>query len=644
MDIRARHLLAAALTAWAASAPAASTPRKDDLTEPFLEPPGYFDAALAPGGVQLAMITYEGESGARVTMVNLDKQTSWLLPLRATLEATADAKAVKWLHAPRRVAWMSDFHIAVDYDKLDSMGTISHTYQPLGGRYLGMARVDGQAEREAIVAESGTGTIKRMSAKDHVLHAIGDSLPGGAVARWIPDDSGTIRIVQAKTSVAGSKAPHVTTLYRSDEHDPWHSVDERSLIDDAFVPIGVTDKSDEILVLSRNGGDRTAAWRYDVVKHAYVEQVAARPDADVTLVERRGDGGSILAVTSEGLNQETLWLDAGMKQLQAAVDAVLPNHVNRLQAGASSRVLVESVSDTDPGVLYVLDSRTMKMERIAQKRPAIKPARMQEMQRMRYPARDGLQVPAYLTLPGKPVKPVPLIVLVHGGPQERDHWGWNEEVQVYAAHGYAVFQPQFRGSSGFGKHHEEAGYGQWGLAMQDDITDGVHWLVEHGIADPARVCIVGASYGGYAVLRGLIKDPELYKCGVSVAGVSDLERELTAESDLSKSSDLVDVIHWRIGDPAQMHARFDEVSPLKHAAQVKAPLLLVHGALDERVPLSQGKDMADALQALHADVTWLEFPDEAHGIAHPENRRAYYAKVFELLKRTIGPGDPPSDH
>jgi dienelactone hydrolase len=218
---------------------------------------------------------------------------------------------------------------------------------------------------------------------------------------------------------------------------------------------------------------------------------------------------------------------------------------------------------------------------------------------------------------------------------------WYRDVQVFASHGYAVFQPQFRGSTGFGKKFEESGYGQWGQAMQGDITAGVHWLIDQKIADPARICIVGASYGGYAALWGLVKTPELYKCGVSTAGVSDLEHMLHDDSDTSQSAVGREYERTLIGDPKLMKASWSSVSPLQHADRIVAPLLIVHGDLDRRVPISHGKAMLAEMQRLHKDVQWLEFSAEGHGVSHIKNAEKWYAAMFALFERTIGKGVPP---
>jgi dipeptidyl aminopeptidase/acylaminoacyl peptidase len=232
-----------------------------------------------------------------------------------------------------------------------------------------------------------------------------------------------------------------------------------------------------------------------------------------------------------------------------------------------------------------------------------------------------------------------LVVLIHGGPQARDYWGWNEEVQILSTHGYAVFQPQFRGSTGFGRRFEEAGFGQWGRAMQDDITAGVQQLIAQGIADPARICIVGSSFGGYAALWGLVKTPELYQCGVSFAGVSDIEYMFHDGSDRVKSKTTREWMLSRVGDVRSEPGRFDDVSPLKHADKIRAPVLLMHGELDRRVPISHAEKMKASLGKLGKKVEWLTFEDEGHGIFYIRNELTYYSKLLAFLDRYIGSGD-----
>jgi dipeptidyl aminopeptidase/acylaminoacyl peptidase len=641
-----RGAAAALLLACASTAYAVPDSQKRALLAPFLAPAGYFTASLSPDGTRVAMVSLNPHP--EVVIVDLDKLTSWGLAPRTVDRVDPDrpGRTRTWIQNPIGVHWIDDERLAVDFVKqpswhvhLDGMkATYDWSYE---GRYVGTIRVAGQSARAALVADIDSGVIRRKVSGDAAPQSIEPGMPGGETWSWRQDKTGLVRIARTRPDRQGLQGTRVETWYRRGDADRWTLVDSRDVSEEDFDAVGVIDDPNQILVLARNGGDRTGVWRYDVTRHAFLELVAARPDADVTLVERNTAADGVAAVQTEGLSRETIWFDDRMKQLQAAVDAALPDSVNALEPGAAGRMLVESASDVDPGRLYVLDTRTLKMQFVADRRPAIDPKRMQPMQMLRYAAADGLQVPAYFTLPGRPSKPVPMVVLVHGGPQVRDHWAWNEEVQVLAAHGYAVFQPQFRGSTGFGRHHEEAGYGQWGLAMQDDITAGVEWLITHHVADPERICIVGASYGGYAALWGLEKTPDLYKCGVSMAGVSDLERELTVESDVSKSSLALDLLKHRVGDPSLMKVAFDQVSPVKHADRIKASVLLVHGALDKRVPITQGELMYDALYTQHVNFDWMRFEDEEHGIAKPENRTRYYMKMLMLLEHTIGDGLPP---
>jgi dipeptidyl aminopeptidase/acylaminoacyl peptidase len=228
-----------------------------------------------------------------------------------------------------------------------------------------------------------------------------------------------------------------------------------------------------------------------------------------------------------------------------------------------------------------------------------------------------------------------MVVMVHGGPVVRDHWKWTDEVHLLATHGYVVFQPQFRGSSGFGKKFEELGYRQWGRAMQDDITQGVRQLIKDGVADPNRICIVGWSYGGYAALWGLVQTPELYRCGVSGAGVADISYMLSDYSDTNETKEGRLMMVKLVGLKSDA-ASFDAVSPLKQAARIKAPVMLVHGDLDRRVPIAHGRKMRDALEDSGQKVEWLTFENEGHGLRYTKSQKRYYESLLNFLHKHIG--------
>jgi len=638
----------ALLAVAAAPAQAGWFSSKDKVLEAFLKPETVGEASLSPDGKHLAMIVLtvnDDQIGTGLVVTDTDSGQSHLVrgPQR---EPDPDRSNYYYIRQPVRVAWMSDDVMAVDFNNKTSVQISTDGGVPgwLGSRFLGMLRLDGSKAKVALVKRysdaDDLGTVAPGSKETEPLKLGVDS---GPIARLLTDSTGLVRVLQTIETAKDADVSRVATWYRRGEGDKWRKVIDQSITDDLIEPVFVSAEPDRLVVQARNGSDRLAMWNFDAEKKAFVDVAAAHPSEDIVGVEAEAGTHEFKRVQTEGLKPQTVWFDARMARLQAAIDAALPGHLNELQATAGTQMLVTTSSDVDPGKYLLLDTTKMSLKEVAVAHPEIDAARMQPMQLLHYPSFDGLSIPAYLTLPGHPAGPAPLIVLIHGGPQARDHWGWHQDVQLFAARGYAVFQPQFRGSSGFGKHFEESGYGQWGQAMQADITAGVHYLIDHGIADPNRICIVGGSYGGYAALWGLSQTPDLYKCGVSLAGVSDLEKELRVDSDISKSAIGREIWRNRVGDPTLMKTTFDSVSPLQHADRIKAPLLIAHGELDERVPLSQGKEMYDRMRALHKDVVWLEFDNEKHSLGHIENQRDFYEAVFKLLERTIGKGVPPAN-
>jgi dipeptidyl aminopeptidase/acylaminoacyl peptidase len=297
--------------------------------------------------------------------------------------------------------------------------------------------------------------------------------------------------------------------------------------------------------------------------------------------------------------------------------------------------LVISYSATDPGRVLRYTPATKKLSTLFLNRPWVEPAKMSETVAFDYKARDGLPIMAYLTLPkGRTPKKLPLIILPHGGPTGRDFQGFDPVTQFLANRGYAVLQPQFRGSTGFGIEHMKKGFRQWGMAMQDDLSDGMRNLVAQGLVDPQRVCIMGASYGGYATMMGLAKEPEQYKCGINLMGVTDL-------TDLLKQGRWAgDAFRYQsklmIGDLATMRAQIEQTSPVNRAADIRAPVFMAYGEKDRRVPLSHGTDMRDALKKAGKAHEWMSFPNEEHGFAHEENR----FKVFNGIDTFLGKYNP----
>ena len=309
--------------------------------------------------------------------------------------------------------------------------------------------------------------------------------------------------------------------------------------------------------------------------------------------------------------------------------------------------LVSLSRDVDPGAIYLFDREERSIELLYRSRPELPVEHMANMQPIRYTARDGLEIPAYLTLPnGVEPKNLAVVALIHGGPWARDTWGYSSLVQFLANRGYAVLQPNFRASTGFGKSFLNAGNNQWGDAMQDDITDGVKYLIEQGIADPDKVCIMGGSYGGYATLAGMTFTPELYTCGVNIVGVSNLISLIN--SIPAYWGPARTIFTQRMGDPdtEEGRAQLERQSPINHVDKIQRPLLVIHGANDPRVKQAEADQIVVAMRERDLAVEYIVAPDEGHGFRIRENRLAMYARTEAFLANHLGgryQSDMPDD-
>ncbi len=299
--------------------------------------------------------------------------------------------------------------------------------------------------------------------------------------------------------------------------------------------------------------------------------------------------------------------------------------------------LVSLSRDVDPGTVYLFDREAREVEKLYRTRPEIDSGQMAQMQPIRYTARDGLEIPAYLTVPrGVDPENLAVVALIHGGPWARDTWGYRSTVQFLANRGYAVLQPNFRGSAGFGKTFLNAGNNEWGDAMQDDITDGVKHLIEQGIADPDRVCIMGGSYGGYATLAGMVFTPDLYACGVNIVGVSNL---ITLINSIPPYwGPIREMFVRRMGDPdtEEGRAQLERQSPINHVDNIARPLLVIHGANDPRVRQAEADQIVVAMRERELPVEYIVAPDEGHGFRGRDNRLAMYARTENFLGSHLG--------
>jgi dipeptidyl aminopeptidase/acylaminoacyl peptidase len=302
------------------------------------------------------------------------------------------------------------------------------------------------------------------------------------------------------------------------------------------------------------------------------------------------------------------------------------------------RIVITTRGPRNPGAYFLYDAAKDSMNAIGKARPDLPAKELGDMLVVKYPARDGTKIPAYLTMPpGKGDKNLPLVVMPHGGPELRDYVDFDPWAQMLASRGFAVLQPNFRGSGGYGKSFTEAGHRQWGRLMQDDITDGVTALVKDGTADPNRVCIVGASYGGYAALAGGAFTPDLYKCVMSISGVSDVIK-MIEEDRYHAGSDSYIYDYWKkwVGDPRSADAeQMKAISPINHAAKFKAPVLLVHGDQDNNVRSSQSIAMQKALKKAGKQVELVLVP-EGHTFVSIASRKTLLTEMERFVTAHIG--------
>ena len=398
----------------------------------------------------------------------------------------------------------------------------------------------------------------------------------------------------------------------------------------------------QLLALSR-AGDMQALYVVD----AKTRKLEPEPLVSLEAHDFRGSfvydaqALRLLGVHYETDGPGTAWLDPVMRTTQAAVDALLPATVNRMncqRCASSPTVLVTAASDRQPPVYYLYNRDSKALTLIGASRPWIKAQAMGARDVHRFAARDGLSIPVLITHPpGKADAARPAVVLVHGGPWVRGtHWAWEPEAQFLASRGYVVIEPEFRGSEGYGFKHFRAGWKQWGLAMEDDIADAVQWAVKQGWVDAKRVCIAGASYGGYATLMGLVRYHELYQCGIEWVGVSDVNLMYSIDwsdiSDEMKSYSMPTLIGDKVADAQQLK----DTSPLEQAAKIRRPLLMAYGAIDYRVPVEHGKYLRDAVEKTNKDVEWVVYSDEGHGWRMLETNVDFWTRVEKFLARHLG--------
>ena len=401
--------------------------------------------------------------------------------------------------------------------------------------------------------------------------------------------------------------------------------------------IGLLPSGGAIVALGANGGPHRAVWSLPL-DGSPIAPIFQDADNDFDQIVKDETTGELVGAHLGGVKNTVEWFNTADKQRSEAMSKSFPGRVVTYfgTAADGQKMLIGVETRSNPLVYYIIDFATHKAEIAGEEYPALANAALGSVKEISYKARDGTPIPAFLTLPPASAgKGVPLIVLPHGGPEANDSSGFDWLSQYLATRGYAVLQPQFRGSTGYGESFRVAGYRQWGGLMQDDVSDGVRAMVEQGIADPKRVAIVGASYGGYAALAGAAFTPDLYKCAISISGVTDLPAMLGEAQRWPEAKEYDTVAYWRksigvIGDP-----KLIERSPIHAIGNFRAPVLLIHGTGDSVVPISQTERMADGLQAAGKSVKYVKLEGEDHWMSRSEDRIRILKELDEFLREHL---------
>jgi dipeptidyl aminopeptidase/acylaminoacyl peptidase len=455
--------------------------------------------------------------------------------------------------------------------------------------------------------------------------------PYGGVWDWYADAGGTVR------AGLGSWDGKWFLLYREKEGSTFRRMSGKREHEDTLsdvervIPVAGSDKG---YALAHKATGRYGVYRYDFAADTIGEPIFENPDVDVGSADFSRRTGTLEAIRYADERDRILWLDPDMKKVQARLDRALPDRINRIVShdAKDNRMIVWSTGASDPGTYYLYDRSKSELREVGKAYPALEGKRLASVEAFRYAARDGLSIPAYLTTPpGRGDMGLPLVVMPHGRPFARDKWEYDAWAQFLANRGYVVLQPNFRGSTGYGKAFVDAASGEYGRKMQDDLDDGVRALTQRGLVDPKRVCIMGASYGGYAAMWAAARNPEIYRCAISFAGISEVRTML--HYDPGSWTPRRYYRDWRDRIRGEEKFNLDAVSPLSRAASIKVPLLIAHGEKDETVPVAQSKKMDEALT--HAGIAhdFVFYPEERHGFSKSEDAIDFLKRVEAFLAK-----------
>jgi dienelactone hydrolase len=643
------------------SAKAAEDP--EAIAKAFGARPSVQSMSLSPDGSKIAFIAPTPGHGASLMVVDLAASDS----ARSVLHSTGEPEQISncnWVTSSRLICTI--YGINMDVNKplpfsrliaVNSDGTAlklvsaQEGYRAEGVALFGGDVIDwtGDADGSVLMMrrflhEDGTGTLVSNRAEGlgvervNTLNLSRQTVETAKInARdYITDGKGTVRIMGLipPDGATGYDSNHFLYSYRPRGSREWRSLGRYNIgaaSNRGFAPLAVDPDKDVVYGFDDLNG-RRALYSISLADTTRRDMLLSRPEVDVDQLITIGRQHRVVGASYATERREIEFFDPELRQLRAALSRAIPQApiIDFIDTTADeSKLLLVAGSDTNPGRYYLLDRKTKQMGELLPVRPALAGMKLAEMRPVKFPAADGTMIPGYLTLPqGSAGKRLPTIVMPHGGPAARDEWGFDWLAQYFVARGFAVLQPNFRGSAGYGANwFKSNGFQSWRTAI-GDVNDAGRWLISQGIADPGKLAIVGWSYGGYAALQSAVLDPDLYKAIVAIAPVTDLQM-LKEQSRLF--TNYANVLNY-IGDGA--HIR--EGSPARNAAAIKAPVLMFHGLADANVAVNESRFMADRLKAAGKKVELVEFKALDHQLDDDVARTDMLLRSDRFLRSALG--------
>lgn len=642
------------LLRWLALTAILTTAQAEPLpAEIFAQPPAFTDMTLSWDGKFVAYKA-EFEEAERVFIRELaTKEVLGVDMPSVVANMFGRIGNITWISNQRLLVSSYLGYVAIDRDGKD------YSLLTDGARIYGVNRTDDQyvragrllyvdrdTERDQVMLEEYDPPTGRVAAGGYVGlkypniirldtrtgHFTREEENPGDFIAWFTDRQGVVRVA---VKIKGLKR---SVLYRENARTAWR----------VLAGLGEDPKGAELLGLSADGqhlyaskvteSGRYGLYTYDLAADKFGDLILEHALYDIGPMNSGGTihtpAGRLIGVRYYTEIARTFWIDPDFAAVQQQIDLAVPQSVNRI-VGISrdeQQLLVFASSAKNPGTYYLFDRTNQTLGKFIDVMPWIQPEQMAEKIPIKVKARDGLMLHGYLTVPpGREMKNLPMVVMVHGGPWARDSYGFDPQVQFLANQGYAVIQINYRGSTGYGREFYEKGFRVVGTSMQDDIEDAARFAIRKGIADPKRIAIMGGSFGGYSTLMGLIRSPDLYCCGIDIAGVTDWAGIIKHGATLNPDSYAFSVD--RIGDPQQDAEGLKAISPIYHADKIQAPLLIVHGRDDPIVPYEQAKALTAALDKAGKSYELIAKFNEPHGIFNFKNRIELYKRIETFLAK-----------